>query len=85
MKSLESKFCTDQYMKVLGSLTKSPKFAQQISYEAHVSITTVYRKLKVLEEKHLVNISGIFISSSKCKIKLYKKSASLEKLLAIGN
>ena len=88
MKSLEPKFCTDQYMKVLESLTNSPKSVQQISFETNVSISSVYRSLKFFEEKKLVQrsgIIGIMKDWSIRRIRLYKKSASLEELLSIEN
>jgi predicted transcriptional regulator len=81
MKTLESKFCTDKYMKVLGSLTKSPKSVQQISFETNVPLTSVYRSLKFFEEKKLVQMSGYFgiiKGGSMRRIRVYKKSDSKE-------
>ena len=75
-------------MTVLESLTKSPKSAQEISLETIVPLSSVYRKLKLLEEKKLVQISGdirIVKSGKICRIRLYKKSSSFEELLSIGN
>ena len=81
MKSLESKFCTEQYMKVLESLTKEPKSVQQISFETNVPLSSVYKNLKFFEEKKLVQMSGCFgiiKGGSMRRIRVYKKSDSKE-------
>ena len=88
MKSYNSKFCNDHYMTVLDSLTKSPKSAQEISLETNVTLSTVYRQLKLFKENKLVQISGVIRIAKNgkiCRIRLYKKSSSLEELSAIGN
>ena len=88
MKSPESKFCTEQYMKVLEALTKEPKSVQQISFETNVPLTSVYRSLKFFEENKLVQRSGIIgivKGGSMRRIRVYKKSASFKELLAIEN
>ena len=88
MKFHESKFCTGQYLKVLEALTNSPKSVKQISFETNVPLSSVYKNLKFFEEKKLVQMSGrfgIIKGGSMRRVKVYKKSASMEELLAIGN
>ena len=66
-------------MKILFSLTSSPKSAKRISEDTGISITTVYRKIKKLKESQLVAISGC-ITDEGTKQFLYSKQEQ-ERLL----
>jgi len=45
-------------MKIFLSITKNPKSAKSISQETAIPLNTVYRKLRILKEKELVQVSG---------------------------
>jgi len=60
-------------MNIFQKIMKSPKSASQISFECDIPLPTVYRKLKNLYEKNLVDISGTMVND-KHRTKLYKKS-----------
>ena len=51
-------FHDEKLMKVFFSVTKFPKSAKIISKDTGISLTTVYRKIRKLKEKNLVDISG---------------------------
>ena len=73
MGSKNANFFHDQSMlKISLALLDSPQSARQISNRCDVPIATVYRKLKELEEKKMLHISGI-IKNNRNRIKLYKK------------
>lgn len=59
-------------IKIFQTLADSPKSAHQISAECKIPIATVYRKLKILEGKKLLQISGK-INNNGDRIRLYKK------------
>lgn len=74
VESWKLKFFTDEYMmKIFQALMDSPKTAQQISSECNVSIATVYRKLKALEERQLIQTSGVI--SNGVRIKKYQNNS----------
>lgn len=82
MESCEIKFFKDmQMMKVFELMLLSPKSAQQISDESKIPISTVYRKIKKLEDKGLILTKGILQNGVKTKI--YKKKDS--KLMEVNN
>ncbi|MFQ5475515.1 MAG: helix-turn-helix domain-containing protein [Nitrosopumilus sp.] len=58
-------------MQVFLSLINSPKSAKQISRETKIPIGSVYRKLKKLEQKELLERSGM-ISHEGSKTFLYQ-------------
>lgn len=61
-------------MNIFQKISHSPKSANQISYECDIPLATVYRKLKNLDEKKLVDISGTMVND-KHRTKLYKKKS----------
>lgn len=65
-------FHDKRLLKIFLSLTDSPKTSKTISEETGISLTTVYRKIRILKEKHLVSVSGILDDSGK-KNFLYRK------------
>lgn len=72
MEPWEFQFFTDRYMmKVFESVLDSPKSAEQISDECHIPRSTVYRKLRDLEEKHLLQRKGTIENGKRTRI--YKK------------
>lgn len=63
-------FEDEQIMRILCSLTNSPKSAQDISIECNIPIASVYRKLHSLYDKQLLQRTGI-ITDEGVKCKLY--------------
>jgi predicted transcriptional regulator len=59
MESWKIEFYKDGYMvKIYSSLADSPKTAQQISDYCSIPRSTVYRKLKKLEENQIIQRKG---------------------------
>lgn len=59
MEPWEIKFYKDRYMaKIFASIVDSPKTAQQISDDCSIPRSTVYRKLKKLEEDQIILRKG---------------------------
>lgn len=78
MESQNVKFSDDEIMnKIFITLVESPQSATQISDKSNVPISSVYRKLKKLEEKKLIETSGM-IKNDRSRIKLYKKKSMLK-------
>ena len=61
---------------ILISITKSFKTAKQISFDCGISITTVYRKLKLLDENNWIEKSGKITRHG--KIKYFKKRSEID-------
>ncbi len=71
-KPWQIRFFEDRWlMQIFVSLMNTPKSAKQISQETKISISSVYRKLKKLEDKELLERSGA-ISHEGAKIFFYK-------------
>lgn len=71
----EIRFLKDQIMyNIYQKILNSPKSASQISFECNIPRSTVYRKLKYLYEKKLVDVSGAMIDD-KHRTKLFKKKS----------
>ena len=59
MESWKIEFYKDRYMaKIFASLVESPKTALQISDDCSIPRSTVYRKLKKLEESQIILRKG---------------------------
>ena len=61
---------------ILACISRSFKTAEQISIDCNVSITTVYRKLKILEENQFLEKSGKI--TKKGKIRYFRKKPTLD-------
>ena len=61
-------FEDEQIMRILSSLTRSPKSAQEISIECNIPIASVYRKLHSLYDKQLLQRTGTINDGVKCKL-----------------
>jgi predicted transcriptional regulator len=60
MEPWKVEFYKDQYMaKIFASIVNAPKTAQQISEECSIPRSTVYRKLRKLEESQVILRKGI--------------------------
>lgn len=59
-------------MKIFQTVLEVPKTAQQISNDCKIPISTVYKKLKELENKKLVRISGAIKDGA--RYRLYQTS-----------
>jgi len=71
-KQWQLKFFEDRWlMQIFLSLINDPKSVKQISQETKIPIGSVYRRLKKLEEKGLLERSGI-ISHEGAKTFLYQ-------------
>jgi predicted transcriptional regulator len=55
-------------MKIFQTLLDVPKTAQQISNDCQIPISTVYKKLKELENKKTVRVSGAIKDGVRCKL-----------------
>jgi predicted transcriptional regulator len=55
-------------MKIIGSVQNSPKSAKQISEECNIPRSTVYKKLKILQDKNLIQTKGILQNGVKNRI-----------------
>lgn len=72
LESWKINFFKDEMMtNIFQKIKNSPKSANQISFECDIPLPTVYRKLKKLNEKDLIDISGAMIND-KHRTKLYK-------------
>jgi predicted transcriptional regulator len=72
MESWKIKFFNDTYViRIFESVNNSPKSALQISEECNIPRSTVYRKLKMLHEKNLIQRRGLLQNGVKNRI--YKK------------
>lgn len=58
-------------LKIIESVQNSPKSAQQISEECNIPRSTVYKKLKILQDKNLIQTKGILQNGVKNRV--YKK------------
>ena len=57
---------------ILFSIEKKSKVAEEIAHSANIPLTTVYKKLRTLEELALIFVEKIDFSYSGKKIKFYK-------------
>ena len=72
LESWKINFFNDEIlMNIFQKIKDSPKSASQISFECDIPLPTVYRKLKKLYDKNLVDLSGTMIND-KHRTKLYK-------------
>ena len=73
MESWKIEFYKDSHMvKIFESLIDSPKTAQQISDECSIPKSTVYRKLRKLEDSQIILRKGIIENGVRNRI--YKQS-----------
>ena len=71
-KSWQIEFFEDRWlMKIFISLMNNPKSAKQICQETKIPISSVYRRIKKLEQKELLERSGA-ISTDGVKTFFYK-------------
>jgi len=71
-KPWQIEFFEDRWlMQIFVSLMNTPKSAKQICQETKIPISSVYRKLKKLEQKELLERSGV-ISHEGAKTFFYK-------------
>jgi predicted transcriptional regulator len=62
-------------LKIIESVQNSPKSAQQISKECNIPRSTVYKKLKILQDQNLIQAKGILENGVKNRV--YRKNFSL--------
>lgn len=71
-KPWQNKFVEDIWlMRIFVSLMNTPKSAKQISQETKIPISSVYRRIKKLEQRGLLERSGI-IANGGAKTFLYQ-------------
>jgi response regulator of citrate/malate metabolism len=66
---------------ILFSISKSFKTAEQIGNDCNISITTVYRKLKILEENHYLEKSGKLTNDG--RVRYFRKKPRIDILESI--